>query len=138
MRWLLIGLIAGVSALAANAAAAADVEQSAAHNAAQTTQTSLGLTDLTNTTTDAPASVDADGRIEEVTGYAGETAVKAANKDLADHGHPGGLEAQGIDSNQITGALKFDGPMPQAAASMTNDVLKSAGLPSLSNLAGMK
>jgi hypothetical protein len=140
MRRHLLGLAVAGSLVMGPGLAFADVVQVDGANG-QSDQASLALTDLNDATVGLPPTLDGDttpgSAAEQTTSYVGDTAVKASNKGLEDKGLPGGLEAQGIDSSQITGAMKFDGVMPQAANTMTNDVLGSAGLPNLTDLPGM-
>jgi hypothetical protein len=47
----------------------------------------------------------------------GEPLVMAGDLALKSKGHQGGLAGQGVDPNQITGPLSFDGVMPQQTLS---------------------
>ena len=64
----------------------------------------------------------------------GDPILSAADMALKTKGIDGGLAGQGIDTNQITGPLNFQGVMPQQAASLSAPVTEITGMMSLAGL----
>jgi len=151
MRYNLIALLAGISAVAFAGGALAqeqDPQQAAIANqaaafaetagntggnvgqiAGDRVQNALAPNELGGATTETATTtdIDMDGYLKKVAEDpmkdAGEKTIAAGDYALKSRGYEGGMTAQGINTGQITEATTFDGVMPQVASTMVRSVM---------------
>jgi hypothetical protein len=79
----------------------------------------LPADELGGTTSGVPLLSGADPAKWNLKQGLGDPLVMTADIDLKAHGHPEGLAGLGVDPNQITEPLAFEGVMPQANAALS-------------------